>query len=583
MERKLAAILAADVAGYSRLMAEDEEATLATLRAWRVITDDLICKNGGRVFGGAGDSLVAEFPSVLRAACCAVEIQRKLDDHNQAFPESRRMHFRIGINLGDVMVAATDLFGDGVNIAARVSAIAEPGGVCISGSVFDQIEGKNDFVTHALGEQTLKNIPKQVRVYRLKIRPTDDHVNDAKSVQSSEKPSIVVFPFANLSGDSEQAYFSDGITEDIITDLSKISGLFVIARNSAFAYKEKPIKLQEVTRALGVRYVLQGSVRKVGNRVRITTQLTDCISGGHLWAERYDRDLLDIFAVQDEVTQEIVAALAINLTGSESRRLKHTGTDNPEAYEYYVRGRQRAWKHYREANEQARRMLRQALELDPSFAAAHASLAYTHQLDYVNRWCESPEKSLNSLYELAQKAVALDREDPDARFVLGLAYLWRKELDNALTEAQRALRLHPNFANAYALLALVLHYAGRSKEAFEPLARGMRLDPHYTDMFLHILGQAHFGLGQYHDAIAALKRRIIRNPNTDASRILLAAAYGHVGLFEEARTQWDEAHKINPDYSLDHRRKILPYKESADFERIVEGLRKVGLPPQSTT
>jgi adenylate cyclase len=579
MERKLAAILAADVAGYSRLMAEDEEATLATLRAWRAITDHLICENGGRVFGGAGDSLVAEFPSVLKATCCAVEIQRELGDRNQSFPESRRMRFRIGINLGDLIVAAHDLFGDGVNIAARLSAIAEPGGVCITGSVYDQIDGKIDFAIDELGEQSLKNIPKPVRVYSLQIQSRDFSIGAFKAASSPDRPSIVVFPFANLSGDPEQAYFSDGITEDIITDLSKISGLFVIARNSAFAYKEKPIKLQEVTRTLGVRYALQGSVRKVGNRVRITTQLTDGISGGHLWAERYDRDLLDIFAVQDEVTQEIVAALAISLTGSERRRLKHRGTDNLEAYEYYVRGRQRAWRHYREANEQARRMLQQALELDPSFAAAHAGLAYTHQLDYVNRWCESPEKSLNSLYELAQKAVALDREDPDARFVLGLAYLWRRELDNALTEAQRALRLHPNFANAYALLALVLHYAGRSKEAFEPLARGMRLDPHYSDMFLHILGQAHFGLGQYHDAIAALKRRIIRNPNTDASRILLAAAYGHVGLFEEARTQWDEAHKMNPNYSLEHRRKILPYKNSADFERIVEGLRKVGLPP----
>ncbi len=582
MERKLAVILAADVAGYSRLMAEDEEATLATLRAWRVITDELICNNGGRVFGGAGDSLVAEFPSVLRATCCAVEIQRTLGDRNQAFPESRRMHFRIGINLGDLIVAVDDLFGDGVNIAARLSTIARPGGVCISGSVYDQIEGKGDFAIDELGEQSLKNIPKPVRVYRLQIQSRNVSIGAIEPAQP-DRPSIVVFPFANLSGDPEQAYFSDGITDDIITDLSKISGLFVIARNSAFAYKDKPIQLQEVTRTLGVRYVLQGSVRKVGNRVRITTQLTDGISGGHLWAERYDRDLLDIFAVQDEVTQEIVAALAINLTGSEKRRLKHTGTDNLEAYEYYVRGRQHAWKHYREANEQARRMLQKALELDSSFAAALASLAYTHQLDYVNRWCESPDSSLISLYELAQKAVALDREDPDARFVLGLAYLWRKELDNALTEAQRALRLHPNFANAYALLALALHYAGRSKEAFEPLARGMRLDPHYTDMFLHILGQAHFVLGQYHDAIAALKRRIIRNPNTDASRILLAAAYGHVGLLDEARTQWDEAHKINPDYSLDHRRKILPYKDSADFERIVEGLRKVGLPPQSTT
>jgi tetratricopeptide (TPR) repeat protein len=282
--------------------------------------------------------------------------------------------------------------------------------------------------------------------------------------------------------------------------------------------------------------------------------------------------------VQDELTREIVAALAVNLTQSEKRRLKRKSTDDLEAYEYYVRGRQQAWRHNREANERARKLLQRALKRDPSFAGAQAVLAYTHQLDYVNQWREPPEASLKLLHDIAQRAVALDDDDPDAHFVLGLAHLWLRQLDRAISEAQRALALDPNFANAYALLGLVLHYAGRSQEAFEPLARGMRLDPHYTDMFLHILGQAHFGLGRYDDAIAALKRRIIRNPDTDASRILLAAAYGHLGRVEEARTQWDEALRFNPAYSLEHRRRILPYKDPADFERIVEGLRKAGLP-----
>ena len=577
MERKLTAILAADVAGYSRLMAEDEESTLATLRARRAVVDELIDQHGGRIFGGAGDSLASEFPSVVSAVRCAVDIQRGLRRSNRELPESRRMCLRIGVNLGDVIVAASELFGDGVNIAARLEALAEPGGVCISGSVYDQIEGKMDVVCEPLGEQVVKNIAKPVRAYRLRIESgRDSDVREAAAPQLQDRPSIVVLPFANISGDPEQVYFSDGITEDIITDLSKISGLFVIARNSAFTYKGKAVRVQDVTRQLGVRYVLEGSVRKAGNRVRITAQLIDGSTSGHLWAERYDRDLTDIFAIQDEVTREIVAALAINLTQSENSRLKRRSTNNMEAYEYYVRGRQQAWRHNREANERARRLLQRALKLDPRFAAAHAALAYTHQLDYVNQWCEAPEESLKLLDELAQRAVALDDAEPDAHFVLGLAYFWLRQLEHAIGEARRALALEPNFADAYALLGLVLHYAGRSREAFEPLESGMRLDPHYTDMFLHILGQVHFGLGQYEDAIAALKRRIIRNPNTDASRVLLAAAYGHLGHAEEARTHWDEALRFNPSYSLDHRRRILPYKDPADFERIVEGLRSIG-------
>jgi adenylate cyclase len=579
MERKLTAILAADVAGYSRLMAEDEESTLATLRAWRSVVDGLVGSHGGRVFGGAGDSFIAEFPSVVSAACCAVRIQQELGNRNRSFPENRRMHFRIGVNLGEVIVVANDLFGDGVNIAARLSDLAEPGSVCISGSVHDQIEGKSNLTCEPLGEQTVKNLPKPLRTYRLQIHPTRERdLGEAAAPKPPDKPSIVVLPFANLSGDPEQSYFSDGITEDLITDLSKVSGLFVIARNSAFAYKGKAVMVNEVIRELGVRYVLEGSVRKAGNRVRITAQLTDGITGRLPWAERYDRDLTDIFAVQDEVTREIVAALQINLTRSESSRLERRSTNNLEAYEYYVRGRQQAWRHGKEANERARALLQRALELDPNFASGHAALAYTHQLDYVNRWHEPPELSLELLYELAQKAVALDDDDPDAHFTLGLACLWLRQLDRAIAEAQRALALDPNFANGNALLAMVLHYSGRSQDAFEPLAKGMRLDPHYTDMFLHILGQVHFGLEQYEDAVAALKRRIIRNPNTDASRVLLAAACGHLERVEEARSHWEAAVRVNPTYSLEHRRQILPYKDPRDFERIIEGLRKAGLP-----
>jgi len=393
-----------------------------------------------------------------------------------------------------------------------------------------------------------------------------------------DKPSIVVLPFDNLSGDPEQQYFSDGIADDIAADLSKLSSLLVIARNSALAYRGRAVKVQEVSRELEVRYVLQGSVRKVDNRVRIVIQLIDAQTGAQLWAERYDRDLTDIFAVQDEVTAEIVSALAVTLTLGERRRMQRKGTDNLEAYDNYLRGRQLVFQRSRVAVEEARPPLERAIELDPQFAQPYSMLAHTHNLDHVNGWHDENGKSLEKAQELAQRAVAQDGDDAEAHWALGWTLLLGRQHARAMVEARAALSCDPNFALAYSLLGQVHYYSGRAAQALQPLATAFRLDPNNEqDPHLHYLAQAYFCMGRYEDAAAVLKRRIVRKPDTDISRVLLASCYGHLGCAEEARAMWREALQINPNYSLERRRRVLPYKDPADFEQVVIGLRKAGL------
>jgi adenylate cyclase len=395
-----------------------------------------------------------------------------------------------------------------------------------------------------------------------------------------DKPSIIVLPFDNLSGDPEQQYFSDGIADDIAADLSKLSGLVVIARNSALAYRGRAIKVQEVSRELEVRYVLQGSVRKVGNRVRIVIQLIDGHTGAQLWAERYDRELIDIFAVQDEVATQIVSALAVTLTQGERHRMQRKDTDNLEAYDNYLRGRRLVFQRSARAVEEARPLLERAIDLDPQFAQAYTMLACTYILDHANGWHEASGRSLEKAHELAQMAVARDGDDPEAHWALGWTLLLGRQHDRAMAEVRAALRYDPNFALAHSLLGQVLYYSGRSAEALHPLATAFRLDPNNDqDPHLHYLAQAYFCMGRYEDAAAVLKRRIVRKPDTDMSRVLLAACCGHLGRVEEARSLWQEALAISPGYSLEHRRRVLPYKDPADFEHVVDGLRKAGLPP----
>lgn len=586
--RKLAAILSADMVGYSRLMGVDEEGTLAALQEHLAeIIDPAIAQHHGRTFKTTGDGVLVEFASVVDAVRCALAVQAQVNERNAGVPEDRRIIFRIGVNLGDVMVAGGDIYGDGVNVAARVQGLADPGSILITGPVYDQVRGKIDAPFEDLGEKSAKNIAQPVRVWRVGARSAAAAVSPPAAAMPSaapeaaltlpDKPSIVVLPFENMSGDPEQTYFSDGMTEDIITDLFKISGLFVIARNTAFAYRGKGIDVRQVARELGVRHVLEGSVRKAGNRVRITAQLVDGADGGHVWAERFDRELTDIFAVQDEVTQQIVAALSLKLTRDEQQRLAHKGTENVEAYDFYLRGRDHYMRIRRLENLEARRLFERAIELDPNFAEAVAGVAITHNAEAINGWSEDRDRSLGLAYEFAQRAAAMDDNSPEAHTALALVLLWRRQNDAAAVEAEKAIALAPNDAAGYFALARIKLFSGHPAECLELVAKAMRLDPHHSDLAYYVIGQAHYALGQYEEAIAAQKKRLARRPKSDASQIMLAASYGQLGRKEEARAAWDEALRIGPRSNVEFLNKTLPFKNPADGEKLVEGLRKAGL------
>ena len=579
-ERRLSAVLAADVAGYSRLMNVDEEGTLRTLKSHLAeMLEPRIAAHKGRIVKRTGDGLLVDFASAVEAVRCAIAIQSGMAERNREAPEETRIEFRIGINLGDIIIEGDDIYGDGVNIAARLEGIADPGAIFVSRSIRDSVRDKVEVELEDMGERQVKNIAKPVRVFRIAVSGVA-RAHDAPGgagAESSQKPSIAVLPFANMSGDAEQEYFTDGMTEDLITDLSKVSGLFVIARNSSFVYKGKAAHVQEIGRELGVRFVLEGSIRKAGNRVRITAQLVDASTGGHLWADRFDRELTDIFATQDEVVEKIVAALAVKLTRGEDQRLARRGTNNVEAYEAWLKARELLGSGNRDGMAEAGRLHARAIALDPSFAAPHAGRAFVAVADYVNGWVPDPESALAEAHRFARRAVELDDQEPVGHMALGGVLLWQRKHDEALREVQRALELDPNFAQGHAFIGMTLMYSGKGDEALPYFEAAKRLDPHYTNMFLHILGQAYFSLGRYEEAADHLLERIARNPSTDASRMLLAACYGHLGRLEEARKAWADMLAINPDFSIAQRARVLPYKNKADFDHIVEGLAKAGI------
>jgi adenylate cyclase len=587
--RKLAAILAADVVGFSRLTGADEDRTLARLRALRSdLVDPTIAVHKGRVVKRTGDGVLVEFRSVVDAVRCAVEVQNSMVERNSGVPPERRIEFRIGIHLGDVVEESDgDLMGDGINIASRLEGVAQPGAVCLSEDAYRQVRSRLDLAIDDLGEIRLKNIADPIRAYSLQVADAAAALPQPRAAVPEQrsaplalpdKPSIAVLPFQNMSGDVEQEFFSDGITEDLITDLSKISGLFVIARNSSFVYKGKSLKVQEIGRDLGVRFVLEGSIRKAGNRVRITAQLIDAGSGGHLWAERFDRDLTDIFATQDEVVEKIVGALAVKLTQGEQQRLRQRGTDNVEAYETWLRARESLGRSTRDSVAQAKAMHRRAAELDPNFAAPHAGVALAAVAEYVSDWAPDPAQALAEAERWARRAVELNDQEPVSHLALGSVSLWRREHADALAEYRSMIALDPNYAQGHGAIGLALMYAGRAAEALEPLALSMRLDPHYPAIVLHFLAQANFSLGHYETAARQLTERIARTPGTDSSRMLLAACYGHLGRVQEAQAAWAELLVVNPDFSLAQRERVLPYKDAGDFQRIADGLAKAGLP-----
>ena len=582
INRKLAAILAADVVGYSRLMGADEAGTLAALKQHReTIFDPAVAAHNGRIVKLIGDGVIAEFGSVVDAVNCALSVQRS----NAVAPDQSASQpvivLRIGINLGDVIIEGDDIYGDGVNIAARLEPLAEPGGVCVSSIVNESVGNRIDVRFQDGGAISVKNIDRPIQVWKWHPGRLDAAVSrsNAANPSPSEAPSIAVLPFANMSGDPEQEYFSDGISEDVITDLSKIAGLMVIARNSSFTYKGRSVDIREVGRDLGVRSVLEGSIRRAGNRVRITAQLIDATNGAHLWADRYDRDLTDIFAVQDDVTRRIVDALKVTLSPAEKARLADSGTPNIDAYDCYLRGRELLALNpkNREKFEQSAKLFMRALELDPGYAQAYASLSLAYNLDYQNRWSDDPDNSLQLAKHNAQQAIEKDPKEPLARQVACWAAMFDKDLGRAKSEVDIALSLNPNSSGAYASLGSIHTYSGRPLEAIPALERATRLDPAFRPGHLHFLGMAYLLAGKYETAVAVLRERILLVPGTDFSRVLMASALGHLGDVDEARRTWQELKGINPKYFFNEHFSRQPFKNKDDVRRVAEGLAKAGL------
>ncbi len=592
VQRRLAAILAADVAGYSRLVGVagysrlvgvDEEGTLAAVKSHiDEVFKPEITAHHGRIFKTMGDAVFAEFASVVDAVKCAVAIQRSMADRNVDLPDDRQIRFRIGVNLGDVIAEGDDIYGDGVNVAQRLEGLAKPGGICVRRAVRNQVRDKLPLVFEDLGEIEVKNIARPIRVFRVLLGFSESNGGELTAATGSafalpDKPSIAVLPFVNMSGDPEQEYFGDGITEDLITDLSKISALFVASRNAVFRYKGEAVEPKQVGRDLEVRYLLEGSVRKVGDRVRITAQLIDPRTGYHLWAERYDRDLTDIFALQDEITEKIVAALEVKLTEGEQEQVARRYTENLEAYDYFLRGRAYQVRASKETNTQAREMFERAIELDPGFAGAYAVLSHTHWRDWRNQWSEDPQ-ALERAFKAAKKAVALDDSLPLARTFLAWVYVFRKQYEEAIAEGQRAVSLDPNFAEGYARLGTILSFAGRPVEAVGLVKKAMRLDSHYPANYLWYLGHAYYAMGKHEEALAALMKSFTRNPDSMACNLFLTVTQSELGREKEARAQMAEVLRVSPRVSMEGQREKLPFKDQAVLERYLEALRKAGLP-----
>ena len=582
VQRRLAAILAADVAGYSRLMGEDEEGTLATLTAHlKELIEPCIAEHRGRVVKTTGDGLLAEFASVVDSVRCAVAFQEGMAERNADTSEDQRIEFRIGVNLGDVIVQDDDVFGDGVNVAARLEGLADPGCVYVSGSVHEQVVNKLEVNFDDLGPQRVKNTGEPVRAFR--IRPDTMAAPEpapAGSPPLPDKPSIAVLPFENMSADPEQEYFSDGISEDIITELSKISGLFVIARHSAFTYKGKSVTLKQVGRELGVRYVLEGSVRKAGARLRITSQLIDTTTDHHLWAERYDRDIEDVFAVQDEVARTVAEALEVALMPGESERLAQAPTDNLEAYDAYLRARMRPWPPTRLNVRSARNAFERVIEMDPAFAGGHAGKSLAHSLGALYGHSDERDRDAAISMESAQRAVELDQDFARSHSALGLAFTALGRHEEAIAAARRAVELQPGDADSHAFYARCLRDAGQGEAACDEIQIALRLDPQFVEgPYLNLLGSSSFLAGRYEDAIEAYERNTARGgPIAGPTLINWAAACAMSGRLEKARELVEDILREHPNLSLSNVQDVRQGFSPLHLERLRDGLRKAGLP-----
>ena len=577
VKRKLSAILSADVQGYSLLMGDDERATVETITAYRKIMTELIQGHHGRVIDAKGDNVLAEFASVVDAIRCSVEVQKELKARNVELPENRRMDFRIGINLGDVIEDGDFIYGDGVNIAARLEGLAEGGGISISGTAFDQVENKLGLDFEYLGKQALKNIQKPVRVYRIEMERAVSTVGINEELPLPEKPSLAVLPFVNMSGDPEQEYFCDGMSEDIITALSQSANMFVIARNSTFVYKGKSVNVQRIGRELGVQYVLEGSIRKAGHRVRINAQLIDATTGHHLWSERYDRVLEDIFNTQDEITWKILTALAVKLTDGEQARVYARGTENLEAYSkvgqaytYYNRGD-------KGSNLLARQICEEIISMEPKWELPYCLLGWTHWQDVMFGYTDSPEESVRKAFQLAQKAMSLNEESSLVHGLLSYLYIMTRQHEKALEASERSISLDPNSADAHAFYGFNLLCSDDYSKAVSILEKALRLNPFPPGWYFSHLGTCYAALGKYEEAIAACKNAVYREPSSVSSHLALAGAYAAAGRKQKASAQGEEVLKLDPDFSLERLTRALPYKNRTAIERAVSRLRKAGL------
>ena len=572
-QRRLVAILAADVVGYTRLMEQDEPGTLAALKErLSGILAPLVAGHRGRIVKLMGDGVLVEFASAVQAVRCAVELQKQMAAANEGQVEGRRIVLRLGINLGDVIVEGDDLYGDGVNIASRLQALAEPGGIWIAGNVHDQVETKLALPYEDLGQRDIRNMARPVRAYRIATGASGSAAPTQRETPAATNPSIAVLPFTNMSGDPEQQYFSDGITEDVITELTRYRQLFVIGGNSSFPSRDVPVNVAEAGRKLGAEYVVEGSVRRAGDRVRVTAQLTDSATGRRLWAERYDRGSEDIFAVQDDVTQSIVAALLGQVEDAGAQRAKRKYPESLAAYDYLLRGLELQQRQTREDLPAARQMFERAADIDPAFASAYAGLALVDQdeWDFVGS-----AALLDRALENAQKAVALDDDSALCHVVLGYVCLWAKQLDRAEFHQVRAFTLNPNYAHIIAHMGLLSTYIGKPADGIQWLNKALRLNPYPPSWYRGFLGMAQYAAREYAAAVASLNPMIAPYP---WDRMYSAASYGQLNRTEQAQAQLADWRKLRSRDSLLEYATTEPFRNLADLEHLLEGLRKAGAP-----
>ncbi len=622
-KRKLTAILNADVVEYSRLMDDSEEATIQTLNIYRTSMTELIEEHRGRVLDTIGDNLLAEFISVVDAVNCSVQIQRKLDEKNKELPPERKMNFRIGVNVGDVVEEDDRIYGDGVNIAARVEAMAESGGICITGRAYDQVKNKLELGYEFLGEHNVKNIAEPVRVYKVLMEPDaagkvigekrflgrisrrtalaaiitlavvagsligwNIYLQQSKKVEPAsvekmalplpDKPSIAILAFDNLSGDPSQEYFSDGITEEIITTLSNVGELFVIARNSSFSYKGKPVKIQQISEELGVRYVLEGSVRRSGDRVRVTAQLIDAIKGQHLWAESYDRDFKNIFEIQDEITLKIVTALRVKLTEGDQARILEKRIKNPDVYLKILQACSLTRDPSKESLIRYGQLAQEIVDMQPEYPDGYRMLGWYHY-NLGNRGI-SPRENYKKAFKLAQKALSVDESDGWSHALMSFLYLLKREYEKAIESGKRSVEMQPNGAMVHMILGGTLSYAGRVDEAIVYLKRAIRLNPFPPWFFYYNLGRCYLQNEQYEDAIMEYEKALQLAPDAFHIHTGLAITYILLGRKEEARASAAKTLELNPNFSVTNAAKTLKYKNQAYTQLLLDAMRKAGFP-----